>query len=217
MSKMKTDDMLKLQRRGLREAAGICARAFVHSPHIGYFFPDEARREDDARALFEMRIRYGLQKGEVYAPSPKLEGIAVWIPSKHANMTMWGQLRAGGMRLYRSVGSDPVARMTHVEKHNDLLRETFVPEPYMFLSILAVDPDHQGKGHASRLIEAMLHRLDRDRIPCYLETTEEAIVSFYRRFGFIRGDASAVPGTDLTVWPMLRVPQELGRGEGSVR
>ena len=206
---------IRLHRSQLRRAAEFSARAFADTPHIGYFFPDEDRRAQNARALFEMRIRYGLRKGEVYAPSSKLEAIAVWIPSKHASMTVWGQLRAGGMRLYRTVGADSVARMTHVEKHNDLLRERYAPETFMFLSVLAVDPGHQGRGHASGLVEAMLHRLDRDRIPCYLETTEEAIASFYRRFGFVRGDVSIVPGTDLTVWPMVRAPRELGYRAGA--
>lgn len=203
--------MMSLHRRGLRKASAMCARAFAGAPHISYFFPDEVRREHDTLALFEMRIRYGLLKGEIHATSANVEGIAVWIPSKHAGMTMWGQIRSGGIRLYRTVGGDAVARMTHVENHNDRLRETLAPKPFMFLSILAVDPAHQRQGYATRLLETMLPRLDRDRTPCYLETTEESMVSFYRRFGFLPGDASAVPGTDVKVWPMLRRPPCMGR------
>ena len=180
----------------------MCARAFRDAPHVVYFFPDEARRERDAVALFEMRIRYGLLYGEVHATSPDREGIAVWIPSKRATMTLWRQIRAGGTRLYRAVGSDAVARMTHVAEHNDRLRLGCVPGRHWVLGILAVEPEHQHRGHATRLVNGMLRRLD--RIPCYVETTEPEVVGFYERLGFEAGAESTVPGTDLIVRPVVR-------------
>ena len=204
---MTPQEALHLPRNHLRRAAEACVQAFVDAPHIAAFFPDESRRAHDAAALFEMRIRYGMQKGEVYATSSKLEGIAVWIPSNAAVMTIWGQIRAGGMRLYQTVGRDAVARMTHVEQHNDRFRGRAMAEPFLFLSILAVQPDHQGQGHGTRLMESMLSRLDRERVPCCLETTDERVVPFYRRFGFVASDPSIVPSTDLAVRLMRRDPR----------
>ena len=184
----------------------MCARAFMDSPHIENFFPDKSRREGDSVALFEMRIRYGCLRGEVHVISPNLEGIAVWIPSSHAHMTMWGQIRAGGIRLQRMVGSEAIVRMTRVGKHNDQLRQQHVSGRYMFLSILAIDPEHQHRGRATRLVQGMLNRLDRDRISCYAETTEQDLLAFYQRLGFEPGNASTVPGTELIVWPLVRPP-----------
>lgn len=206
MVDMASDEPLKFRRRDLVPAARMCARAFRDAPHIVHFFPDETRRNGDSVALFEMRIRYGLLFGEVYVASPDLEGIAVWIPSTHAPMTMWKQIRAGGMRLYRTVGGDAVARMTHVTEHNNRLRRQHVSGHHVFLSILAVDPAYQRRGHATRLLNSMLSRLDRDRIPCYAETTEPELLPFYERHGFESGGESAVPGTDLTVRPLIRPP-----------
>jgi len=171
---------------------------------VEYFFPDTGRRAADAAAMFEMRIRFGLLYGDVHATSPNLEGIAVWVPSNHAAMTMWQQIRSGGMRLYRAVGSDAVARMTHVAEHNDRLRTQHISGKHWFLGILAVDPEHQHVGHATRLLKPMLERLDREGLPCYVETTELGLVTFYQRFGFESGDTAVVPGTDLTVWPLVR-------------
>lgn len=190
----------------MARAARVCARAFRDAPHIVYFFSDEARRESDSVAMFKMRIRFGLLHGVVHATSPDLEGIAVWISSERAAMTMWKQIRAGGIRLYRAVGSDAVARMKRVAEHNDRLRRQHVSAPHRFLSILGVDPAHQRHGHATRLVKGMLSRLDRDRIPCYAETTEPDVLPFYQSLGFKPGIESIVPGTDLTVWPLVRSP-----------
>jgi GNAT superfamily N-acetyltransferase len=203
---MEGDGPVRLRKRDIAEAARLCARAFRDTPHVVYFFPDETRRERDSAALFEMRIRYGLVYGEVHVSSEELEGIAVWLPSERASMTLWRQIRSGGTRLYRTVGSDAVARMTHVAEHNDRLRRTHAGGRHWFLSILAVDPAHQHQGHAMRLVTGMLDRVDREGIPCYAETTEANVLPFYERLGFEPGTESTVPGTDLTVWPLVRPP-----------
>ena len=184
----------------------MCARAFRDAPHIVYFFSDEARRENDSVGLFEMRIRYGLLYGEVHVTSANLEGLAVWIPSPRTTMTAWRQVRAGGIRLYRAVGPDAVSRMTHVAEHNDRLHRQHVSGHHWFLGILAVDPAAQHRGHATGLVDGMCSRLDRDRIPCYAETTERNLLSFYQRLGFESHVESTVPGTDLAVWPLTRLP-----------
>jgi GNAT superfamily N-acetyltransferase len=181
----------------------VCTRAFARAPHIQYFFQGGNRRWSDAEAFFRLRIRYGLLFGEVYTPSPDLEGLAVWLPAKRASMTAWREVLAGGMRLYRTVGADAVARMIRLSRHNEQLRHQVMPARHWMLSILAVDPKHQRKGLASALIGPMLARLDRERIPCYAETTEAALLPFYERQGFRAGASSTVPGTGLEVWPLV--------------
>jgi GNAT superfamily N-acetyltransferase len=203
---MASDGSVRLRKRDIAEAARVCARAFRDTPHVVYFFADETRRERDSAAMFEMRIRYGFRYGEVLVSSEELEGIAVWLPSERASMTLWRQIRSGGARLYRTAGSDAVARMTYVAEHNDRLRRKHVEGRHWFLSILAVDPAHQHQGHATRLVKGMLDRADREAIPCYAETTEPDLLPFYERLGFEPGAESTVPGTDLTVWPLVRPP-----------
>jgi len=205
---MECSGLARLRRQDLQVAARMCAHAFEEEPHTVYFFADEERRSRDSVEFFRMRIRYGLRYGEVRVTSTDLEGIAVWLPAERAAMTMWGQIRSGGMGLYRAVGKDAVARMTHVAEHNERLRRQHLSGRHWFLSILAVDPEHRHRGHASKLLRAMLDRLDRDRISCYAETTQSDVLPFYERHGFEIGAESTVPGTDLTVWPLVRLPSE---------
>jgi hypothetical protein len=54
----------------------------------------------------------------------------------------------------------------------------------------------------------MLVRTDRERLPVYLDTMDEADVRRYEHFGFKIIDKSAVPKTHLTNWSMLREPGE---------
>jgi len=207
--------VLHLTPQDLPRAAELCARAFARAPHVHHFFPDETGRHRDALELFRMRIHYGRLFGEVHVASPDLKGVAVWLPSARASMTLWREIRAGGIRLYRRVGSDAVARMSRVSAHNEQLREEHAPAPFWFLSIVAVDPECQGRGCATALLRPMLDRLDREGVGCYCEATEEALLGFYGRLGFAAAAPSTVPGTSLSVWPLVRrAADELARLAG---
>jgi hypothetical protein len=52
----------------------------------------------------------------------------------------------------------------------------------------------------------MLARLDEEKVPCYLETLDGKNVGIYECFGFTLIDESAIQGTPLTSWAMLREP-----------
>lgn len=212
MGAVTSDGTMRLRNDQIGAAAELCARAFLNTPHVAYFFPVEPTRMQKTVELFRMRIRYGRLYGDILTTSPDPAGLAVWIPSSKATMTLWRQMRAGGSRLYRAAGSDAVARMTHVAEHNDRLRAKHAPGEHRFLSILAVDPAHQGRGLASRLLESALDRFDCEKIHVYAETTEAELLDFYGRFGFEAGAPSTVSGTDLAVWPLVRPPRMLEQG-----
>jgi ribosomal protein S18 acetylase RimI-like enzyme len=67
-----------------------------------------------------------------------------------------------------------------------------------------VDPAYQGKGYASRLLKPMLARIDRENMPCYLDTEEEKNVSIYQHFGFKVLEEVKIPSTDIILRAMLR-------------
>ena len=67
-----------------------------------------------------------------------------------------------------------------------------------------VDPGCRGRGYRSLLIRAKLAELDKQNVPCYLETMKEKNVSIYRHFGFEVVEEGIIPDTDVPMWAMLR-------------
>lgn len=78
-------------------------------------------------------------------------------------------------------------------------------EPCWHLAFIAVDPVRQGKGMGSALLKASLDQCDADGRPAYLESTNPANLSLYRRFGF---EQIGVIETDEAppLFPMFRPP-----------
>lgn len=97
------------------------------------------------------------------------------------------------------------------EKHKALFAtfeqmDRFHPEgPCWHLAFIAVDPLLQGKGLGSALLAASLKQCDLDGRTAYLETTNPANQSLYKRFGF---EQIGLIETDEAppLFPMLRAP-----------
>jgi hypothetical protein len=54
------------------------------------------------------------------------------------------------------------------------------------------------------LLRPVLERIDRERMPSYLETNAVKNVAIYRRFGFDVVSEDRMPGMEVTTFAMLR-------------
>ena len=57
-------------------------------------------------------------------------------------------------------------------------------EPHWYLPLIGVDPAKQGQGCGVVLLRYALARIDQDRLPAYLESTNPANISLYEKHGF---------------------------------
>src|SRR5208283_2506918 len=116
----------------------------------------------------------------------------------------WNMLRAGAVSLPSYCGWQYLVRNAAMERHFGRLRHEIVPKRHIYLALLAVTPDFQGQGLASRLIKPVLERLDSLKLPSYLETQNERNVAIYQHFGFKLTKETLIPKTDLKMYLMLR-------------
>jgi ribosomal protein S18 acetylase RimI-like enzyme len=55
---------------------------------------------------------------------------------------------------------------------------------HYYLMVIGVEPEFQGQGIGSRLLQVGLNRADDERRECYLETVTAVDVEFYKKHGF---------------------------------
>ena len=92
-------------------------------------------------------------------------------------------------------------------RYIDNMHRKLVPYPHWYLQIIGVDPVYQGQGFSSQLVRPMLECIDREHLPCFLETNTEKKVAIYRRFKFEVASEDKIPGTELMSFAMLRKAQ----------
>ncbi|MEP1930132.1 MAG: GNAT family N-acetyltransferase [Roseibium sp.] len=75
--------------------------------------------------------------------------------------------------------------------------------PHWYLGLIAVDPAYRGRGVGTKLLEFCLTIVDHDELPAYLESTNAANLSLYKRFGF-QQLAEVSVGSSPIRFPMFR-------------
>ena len=198
------NNLVRLNKAQLKPVAKMMARAFRDDSISAYFFPDVTERENKMSYAFQYLISYGLSYGEVYATSPNLEGAAVWLPSEKVHRTLWRRIRSGDLPISFKLGRETRARQRIIGEYASSMHKRHVPSQHWYLQLIGVDPVHQGKGYASILLRAMFARIDKECLPCYLETQMERNVPIYQHYGFKVVEEGKVPGSEVTLWAMLR-------------
>jgi len=176
------------------ELAGqALAQAFFNYPVFTYVFPEISERERELPLLLQSFVHYGIMHGEVYATSPDLEGVAVWLPPGYP----------GGYLITPQVSKAALQRMAYWGSQVYPIRKRYVPRDHWFLEFIGVIPEFQGRGYASILLASMLAMINEQHLPCYLDTELEKNVTLYQHFGFRVVEDTEIPGTGVRSWGML--------------
>jgi len=198
-------NLILVGKSDVKPAARVLSRAFQDSPIFVHLLPDPLERKNKLHYLFEIVVRDAIRHGEVYATSQNLEGIAVWIPSeKGESMSPGRMIRSGALSLLFRFSRDFSSRQGPVTATIDSAHKRHAPFRHWFLQAIGADPAYQGKGYAGRLLKPMLARIDRENMPCYLDTEEERNVLIYQHYNFKVLEEAEIPGTGIILRAMLR-------------
>ncbi len=184
----------------------MLSRAF--KDELKDIIPDPQERKLKEPYANEYYLRRDYDYSVAFITSPQLEGIAVWMRSdRRKQRPFWRILTTGAVWQAARVGIKPLMKMRAYESYIEKKHKDLMPGRHWYLAVLAVDPQHQGKGYASRLLNEMLPLIDKEGLPCYLETEGEKNVSMYRRFGFEVTEEFVVPDTNDKLVAMIRKPK----------
>ena len=103
----KLNNSYLLEKRDIENASIVLAKAFTNDPLWSLIITDDVDNTKLALA-FQVPLLFALRYGIIYATSENLEGIAVWLPHKYADMSFWGIIRSGAilpaLRLGKEIG-----------------------------------------------------------------------------------------------------------------
>ena len=186
--------LVRLDETHIESAAETLSLAFQDYPTFGYVFPDDSERKEKLPHFFKSMLHKGLLQGEVYASSPAMEGVTVWLPPGIP----------GGLSKTYEIDRDAFDRFAYYGKCVYAVRQKHAPGRHWFLELIGVAPEFQGKGHAGCLLRPMLDKIGREGLPCYLDTEVDKNVEMYQHHGFRVVDDMMVPGTGVRSWGLLR-------------
>jgi ribosomal protein S18 acetylase RimI-like enzyme len=181
----------------------VMARAFDDDPVVNHLVAQDRHRARRVRRFMRLAlIPLTLPYGETYV-TDGFEGAAYWNPPSQRPHGLISNLRL----LPAMIRVAGVAGLPRAIASFDLMERKHPEAPHYYLFALGVDPAMQGHGLGTRLLTTVLDRCDRDRVPAYLESTNERNLPLYERHGFRVVEDVALPGGGPTMWRMWREPR----------
>ncbi len=202
--------MYDLRKTDLARACAVLTEAFSRDPFYSYITGGEGYDHGTARFFHAFTLVYGLRYGRVYASSPDIEGVAIWLPPGETEMSGWRTVAAGAETIRMEGvprmprGSGILRRLERYGTYAERIHKRRAPFPHWYLMVLGVADAYRGTGTASRLLRPMLSHCDGLDLPCYLETHNPANPPIYEHFGFGIVEEGRLPGSDKPHWAMLR-------------
>lgn len=192
-------DLYEIKKKDIKKAANVLANAFYDDP----IYNKMDIGEDKRRLISEMMIRFSFRYGNVVSTSENLEGVMAINPHDK-DMTFLRIIRSGAFLISMKLLSLQKT-MGAVEKAMKEPKKNLNLEPFIYLFIIGVSQEFQGKGFGGKLLRAIVEKAEIERKPMYLETQNEKNVSLYEKYGFHVVKKIDLPDPlNLPMWLMVR-------------
>lgn len=175
----------KVRKSELEKASIVLADAFKEDPLFKILFGDAAENSYKYTLVAKFMIKYCYTYGDVYASSEKFEGIMAITQDEYTYMSLWRMIRSGSIFPFISIGFKSFMKVSSALSPIDEVRKKHMrKKSYVYLQIIGVASENQGKGYGGKLLKELLAMADEVKLPIYLETETESNVHLYERFGF---------------------------------
>ena len=195
----------KIYKSEISQATLVLADAFKEDPLFRILFGDAAKNSYKYTLVAKFMIRYCYKYGNVYASSEKFEGIMAITQDEYTYMSLWRMIRSGSIFPVLSIGFKSFMKVASALSPMDGERKKHMKNrSFVYLQIIGVASENQGKGHGGKLLKELLAMADEAKLPIYLETETESNVRLYERFGFKTLEEMSLPVINQPMWTMLR-------------
>lgn len=163
----------------LPAAVQTLARAFYADPVWSWVFPDPQRRLEQHRAIWRLVAEAAVE----YESAWQVDGcasVALWIPPGRPELRPEDEERLEP--LLREMLGEGAARVLDTFERFEVAHPKH--EPHYYLSLLATNPDHSGRGLGMGLLADGLARIDAEGAPAFLESSNPVNTPRYELLGF---------------------------------
>ncbi|MHA1714941.1 MAG: GNAT family N-acetyltransferase [Promethearchaeota archaeon] len=155
-------------------------------------FPDLRKREMAIKSLFSIYVRYCYNYEDVEVVlgdksnqcDVSVAGVAIWVPPS-LKFSLWRMLRVGGLKMINSPIRLKLGSFARIKYFLNKARDKFTKNmKHYYFDFFGVHPACQGRGIGKMLLLHKLRDIDEQNYPVFLETMNEANISFYNKFEF---------------------------------
>jgi GNAT superfamily N-acetyltransferase len=185
----------------LPAAVETLARAFYADPVWGWAFPDPERRLEQHSVVWRAIAESALGYESAWIVGD-CAAVALWIPPGKPELSPEAEERVEA--LVREMLDADATRVLETFERFDAAHPQ--AEPHYYLSLLATNPDHSGRGLGMGLLADCLTRIDAEGVATFLESSNPVNTPRYERLGFSVYGEFELPEDGPNVTQMWRDP-----------
>jgi ribosomal protein S18 acetylase RimI-like enzyme len=198
---MPKPEIRKANSRDVDVLVPVLARAFQTQPLTRWLLGSGRNALRKGEQLMRLELEKALSFDLTYTTSDR-RGAALWHPPDK-KINLWRDL-VWNINNAAVIG---ISRRSISHMFTGFRLALLQPRGHLFyLAILGVDPDAQGEGIGSALLEPGIQMCDQFKSPAYLVTDTQDAVRFYRRHGFRVRNKVPVFHADFKFWVLWRDP-----------
>lgn len=189
------------------EAAIVLGRAFVNDPPLKLILPhvtDLVERAHILSVVFALALtRQRLSGQPVFGIIRERRVAAVAITEGAQRHSTKAPLLKGLGMLFRMISAVGLAGTLRAVRFGQEIGKNRPREPHLYLSVIGVDPEQQGRHLGIALLDHLrsLLNLHSDWIGIYLETATECNLGYYARAGYQQ--LGEMHPLGVTMWSMM--------------
>jgi len=173
--------------------------AFHNDPTWSWAFPDPLERQGQYAVFWRFLIAGALRYPWVLMTEGG-EAASVWIPPGGTELAAQDEARL--VPLLEELVGERAGEVIELLDRFDAAHPR--DDPHYYLSLLGTHPAQTGRGIGMGLLAENLARIDRERMPAYLESSNPANNHRYQRHGFEKIGEFYPPGSNAPVTTMWR-------------
>ncbi len=181
------DSILKIETKAefsstVNEFAGMLSRAFYDDPFYIWIMPNDEKRLSQLHWWMKIMLRYTFKFGRIHYTEDRM-AVAMWLGPDNPMVNDFRMFSMGLILYPFKIGFRNFMRAVDITAQWNREHKKMNKRHY-YLMVIAVEPEFQGKGIGSRLMQVGLDKADKDGLECFLETVTPEDVQFYKKHNF---------------------------------
>lgn len=199
--------LCRVAQSQIPDCGRILAQALFDDPFSIYCLPNIKLRRAALEWFYTRAAAITERFGQTYLSAGGKNATALWLPPGNTKISL-GQIISSGLWIApMKLGFKPLGRFFTLISQLERQHEKAMHEEHWYLFALGVEPQFQGEGLGSALLEPILKEADTKKQSCYLETAKEKNIAFYQKHAFHVVNKAFLPKEGPQFWTMARPPQ----------
>ena len=171
--------MIKANYGDKQLVVDILSKSFENNQSVNYIANSGNGKSNRIRYLMDYSFEVCHQFGDIYLSDDRHAVALILYPeTKKTNLS---SIFLDIKLILNCIG---VSNIGKALKRESSIKKPQPQKPMNYLWFIGVDPQQQGKGIGSQLMEEIIHYSEKAQKPLYLETSTLSNLAWYERFGF---------------------------------